>query len=656
MQELAWRSRGDAPDRPLRHGWSSVECSLKVLEADLTRAYREAITDVLNRRLGRRALVLAYVSASVLGLAATSASAATFPLKQSANGRYLVDQTNTPFRVQSDAAWLMSTRGSAADVDSYLADRKAKGFNAFVLMAIVNTGYGGNEPANRNGDQPFTTAGDFSTPNEAYFTFVDSIIDKAAAQGMAVLFFYTYLGYQGGNQGWWSIVNQPQNTQAVCLGWGNYLGNRYKNRANILWESGGDYSAPTGEGVTRVHKILEGIRAAGATQLNSAQWGGPSAISTDEPGFTVGADASTGDINWQFAYGYGADGSGTDYDGAKLVWAYQTPAGKHVPGFVGEPTYENNSNGPPADRASIRAYELWGTLAGGIVGQAFGTEGIWDFTNYSGSLNSPGSRDVSLSFKLFSTLPWHTLVPEGTPPGFLGRTLIVAGQGTGFSHITAAATIDGTWLLAYVPSSGASATKTFSVDLRSMGGSSRGRWWNPTTGVYSDITAGARTLANTASAQSFTTPGANGSGANDWVLVLDTGGAVTGGGSGGASGAGGAFAGGSGAAGTSSGSGGATAVSGGAPNAAGGASGAGGHVSNSGSGAVGGSNAPGGVSNAGASAGSSILSGGGSSGGCGCSFQRRPELNYICGLLFGIGASVSRPILRRRKNRSWASD
>src|SRR5450631_40347 len=83
-----------------------------------------------------RALALGCAWALVLMLAAPSAGATSFPLKQSADGRYLVDQNDLPFRVQSDAAWLMSTRGSATDVDSYLADRKAKGFNAFVLMAI----------------------------------------------------------------------------------------------------------------------------------------------------------------------------------------------------------------------------------------------------------------------------------------------------------------------------------------------------------------------------------------------------------------------------------------------------------------------------------------------------------------------------------------
>ncbi|MEO8676982.1 MAG: PKD domain-containing protein, partial [Casimicrobiaceae bacterium] len=50
----------------------------------------------------------------------------------------------------------------------------------------------------------------------------------------------------------------------------------------------------------------------------------------------------------------------------------------------------------------------------------------------------------------------------------------------------------------------------------------RGRWYNPTSGVYTDITGGAYTLANSGT-RAFTTPGNNGTGTNDWVLVLDTG-------------------------------------------------------------------------------------------------------------------------------------
>ncbi len=53
----------------------------------------------------------------------------------------------------------------------------------------------------------------------------------------------------------------------------------------------------------------------------------------------------------------------------------------------------------------------------------------------------------------FGGIPWYNLLPEGTGAGQLGRTLVVGGQGSGFNHVAAAATADGTLLLAYVPSS-----------------------------------------------------------------------------------------------------------------------------------------------------------------------------------------------------------
>ena len=61
------------------------------------------------------------------------------------------------------------------------------------------------------------------------------------------------------------------------------------------------------------------------------------------------------------------------------------------------------------------------------------------------------------------------------------------------------------------------APRTFAVDLAALRGPARARWFNPTSGAYTEIGAG---LPNTGP-RSFTTPGDNGTGAADWVLVLD---------------------------------------------------------------------------------------------------------------------------------------
>jgi Putative collagen-binding domain of a collagenase len=97
----------------------------------------------------------------------------------------------------------------------------------------------------------------------------------------------------------------------------------------------------------------------------------------------------------------------------------------------------------------------------------------------------------------------------------------VAGAGSGDSQITASITSTGSHLIAYVPPTGTE-TRTFSVDLRSMAGNARARWWNPTTGTYLGIGANTYAFSNTLAAQSFTTSGDNGTGTNDWILLLDT--------------------------------------------------------------------------------------------------------------------------------------
>ena len=88
----------------------------------------------------------------------STAAAPVFPLKLSASGRYLVDQRDNPWRIQADAAWLMSAVATPAQVDTYLATRKAQGFNSFYLMPMVHPGGYGVGPNNYAGAAPFTGA------------------------------------------------------------------------------------------------------------------------------------------------------------------------------------------------------------------------------------------------------------------------------------------------------------------------------------------------------------------------------------------------------------------------------------------------------------------------------------------------------------------
>ena len=119
-------------------------------------------------------------------------------------------QTGRPWRVQADAAWLMSSEGRPTQVDEYLTTRQSQGFNSFYLMAMVHPGgykdAAPNAPNDLAGDPPFATPNDFSTavprPRPGrYWQWIDTIIAKAADHGMAVMLAYTYLGFRGGDQG-----------------------------------------------------------------------------------------------------------------------------------------------------------------------------------------------------------------------------------------------------------------------------------------------------------------------------------------------------------------------------------------------------------------------------------------------------------------------
>jgi hypothetical protein len=79
-------------------------------------------------------------------------------------------------------------------------------------------------------------------------------------------------------------------------------------------------------------------------------------------------------------------------------------------------------------------------------------------------------------------------------------------------------TVDGEWLLAYVPVTDDGA-RTFTVDMSALSGPARARWFDPSTGNYIAISNGFEYDAT--GTREFTTPGERDDSTNDWLLVLD---------------------------------------------------------------------------------------------------------------------------------------
>src|SRR5262249_57829436 len=121
-------------------------------------------------------------------------------------------------------------------------------------------------------------------------------------------------------------------------------------------------------------------------------------------------------------------------------------------------------------------------------------------------------------FRLFASLPWWRLRPSGTGSRQAGRDLVVAGGGTrgAADYVTAAVTEGGSHLLAYVPPTG-TVPRRITVDMAALRGPVRARWLNPATGAWVEVARG----LGPEDPRPFSTPGDNGTGLNDWVLVLD---------------------------------------------------------------------------------------------------------------------------------------
>jgi hypothetical protein len=465
---------------------------------------------------------------------AAAAAPYVFPLQVSPSGRYLVDQAGQPFRVQGDAGWDIAQKVTLAELQLYLDDRKARGFNTVLTYWGISVDYvqGGTTcpgALGAGGARPFLldvsgqpwdgamATPDFSTPNEAYFSWIDTVVSEADSRNMAVLFGAMYLGYANGvSDGWWQAINNTSNTQAVSFGFGQFLGGRYAQAKNVIWYLGGDMLPAAGsEGEARTLKVLQGIQAAGATQLWTAHYV-HEYLSTDESAFAPFMDL-------EHVYTHGPYPTlGPTYPLARLAYQH-TPA---LPSFLFETSYEGEHGSSPPQ---IREF-LWGAALSAVGGVVFGNSPVWKFDTahnpgWIPALDSTGAHDMTRMGALLDALPWQRLVPSGLA-GMI--TLVTAGGGTygSWSHagsvggddwVVAAADAQGTALVAYVPDTHAG---SFTVDLTVMADAADARWYDPTTGASTTVPGSP--FPNTGP-QPFTAPAApHADGSHDWVLVLET--------------------------------------------------------------------------------------------------------------------------------------
>ena len=405
-------------------------------------------------------------------------------LKVSENHRYLVHENGKPFFWLGNTAWLLPERLNRDDVEFYLTREREEGYNVEqiqVLCAIPTF----NVYGQRANDESFEFDKFTRPDNYGYWDHLDYIVDFAASQGIYIAMDCI----------WGSQISRM--TPEKATKYGHFIGNRYKNKPNIVWMIGGDIMGD--KGMDSWDALARAIREAD-----------PNHLMTFHPrGRTTSAwwynDREWLDFN-MFQSGhrrYGqrnGDGDYTIKDNTEEDnWRYVAMSwgdkneqiegrevkGPQKPVIDGEPSYEDIPQGlhdfsqPRWQDYDVRRYAYWAVLSG-CFGHTYGHNSIMQFMRpgvlasfgagkaWWDALNDPGYQQMKYLKWLMLALPFTE--------GQADQSIIASPNGERYDRIVALRGPD--FLLVYNYSG-----KPMQIDLSKISGKKKNVWlMNPADG------------------------------------------------------------------------------------------------------------------------------------------------------------------------------
>jgi hypothetical protein len=444
-----------------------------------------------------------------------------FPIGPSANNRYLVDADGKPFLMVGDSPQNLVVNLSVPDAAEFMANRRSYGVNALWvnLFCITTKENCPKDATTYDGIAPFLTPGDLASPNPAYMQRADDMLKLAERSGMVVLLDPIE------TESW--LVVLRQNGTEKAFRYGQFLGNRFKSRANIVWLHGNDFQSwrdPADAAL--VQAVARGTRSVDAIHMHTAELSYLTSGTLDDPSWSAL-------IELDAAYSY--------LPTFAQVWAEYDRA-DHKPVFLVEATYEGEKGwfadgGSPAN---LRKQEYWTMLSGGS-GQLYGSAWSWPLEKgWQAHLDTPGILQLKIMKNLFAPRKWYELRPDidhmTITDGYDAIDCLMARIAVWVAHFpslerfvrravsthyiaangcaTAARTDDGSLVIAYMPT-----VRQLTVDMTRLAGPAIARWYDPTDGSFTDV--GEAPIAN-AGKVTFRPPNRNRAGDGDWALVLET--------------------------------------------------------------------------------------------------------------------------------------
>jgi hypothetical protein len=428
-------------------------------------------------------------------------------LKVTADGHYLQYEDGTPFFWLGDTGWELFHRLTKEEINIYLENRRAKGFN--VIQAVILAEFNGLKKPNQYGDVPLIDL-DPKKPNEKYFELVDYTVNLAEEKNMFVGLLPTWGDKVTKLWGEGPVIFNETNAYV----YGKWLGDRYKNYPNIIWILGGD-RPPFTDSID--YRPIWRAMAKGITEgandkaiFTYHTWGGHSTSEYihDEGWLSINT-MQTG------------HGSGHDVAVWKMIeHDYNLKPTK--PTLDAEPNYEDHPVNPwpkwdPAN-GYFRDYDVrkqtYRSVFSGACGVTYGHHAVWQFLSaredtinhadryWTNAINRPGAFQVGYLKKLIESYSPLNRIPD--------QSIIVEGQGEKGEYITAFRNDDNKYAMIYLPVGKKIAVNTSFIKSDEI----KVSWFNPRVGK----TEGKKILQKDG-VMDFISPTTGVS--NDWVLIIE---------------------------------------------------------------------------------------------------------------------------------------
>ncbi|WP_395343208.1 DUF4038 domain-containing protein [Ningiella sp. W23] len=417
----------------------------------------------------------------------------------------LAHANGEPFFYLGDTAWELFHRLDREEVDVYLSNRAAKGFNVIQAVALAElqglsepNAYGHFPLVDNNPLQPDIKPGD----NNDYWDHVNYVIERAEHHGLYVAFLPIW--GQWVHPKWMEGINAIFTDYDTAYSYGEWIANKYKHHPNIIWVVGGDRVPETD-----IHTVAFNGMANGINDNDDAHL-----ITFHPQGWGDKSSQHWWHDNPWLDFNMGQTGHSTR-DNLNVINMMTIDRNKQPikPSINAEPAYEDHPVNWKQENGYFRAYDVrqnayWSVFSGG-AGFTYGHHSIWQMYDegrkninfadryWHQALDRPGADDMRHLKSLIMSYPYFSRRPA--PEIFEqtdGDLPVVASMGENF-------------VMLYFADSSAIKLKPDAISLSK----SKARWFNPRNGAMTEFNADIK--------GNISPPSALDREMQDYVLVID---------------------------------------------------------------------------------------------------------------------------------------